>query len=771
MNYKGETMKIIILIYVSICFFCSLLNSTIIEIKQDGTGDFTIIQEGINASVNNDTILVYPGIYYENLMIENKSITLASLYLTTEDENYINSTKIDGNHLNSVIRVLDVETGEIQIMGFVIQHGECNYDNDDSIKGGGIYSEDILNLIIKKCKIKNNKAVVGGGLYNKNTQINLLGNTINNNQANEYGGGICTSNSELNFDSELINNIYLNYASIGSDIWKSPACPVIYMIVDTFTVIDPDQYYLFASDSGGNYIPGEITYNIISGKIEQVNDDLYVNPDGDDDNTGLTEFEPLKTIAYALAMVRSDTLNPNSVYLADGVYSSSINGQYFPLQPKNAVSIIGESMYNTILDAENLSGHIYGWYKKNYYEIKDLKLINGYKFSSIQLRKNKDFLLENIYVSNCHFIRFYDVIHISESNSKLVNVQIKDNSGSGGLSFWGSLYSHHITIENCIIKNNTQADHPDIFSNCGVHMTKSYYLDTLIVDILNTEITENTDYNIDWPTSCPALSVSDIGYSGFHNVNLVNCTIGNNFTSWSTGGAVRLSEGVSMNIINSVLYGDHPMEILLDGSDEPTTLNVSYSLVEDDEWGIGLIGNNTVNWQDGNLDENPDWDIDGEFPYALTSTSPCIDTGTLDLPEGIELPEFDLAGNPRIVGETVDMGAYEYQGTNTNEELIINNERINMSVYPNPFQPNSRDHRTSIRFNLLESCTVNLDIYNVKGQKVKSLMDAYASRGEYTCRWDGKDDNGKRVSSGQYICKLMVDDEMKAVRKIVVIGK
>ncbi|MBC8385809.1 MAG: T9SS type A sorting domain-containing protein, partial [Candidatus Cloacimonetes bacterium] len=154
--------------------------------------------------------------------------------------------------------------------------------------------------------------------------------------------------------------------------------------------------------------------------------------------------------------------------------------------------------------------------------------------------------------------------------------------------------------------------------------------------------------------------------------------------------------------------------------------------------------------------------------FALSELSPCIDAGTLDLPEGIELPEYDLAGNPRIVGGAIDMGAYEFQGTNFNEELIINNERINLSIYPNPFKPNERGHNSSIKFNLLESCNVDLTIYNMKGQKVKTMMDAYASRGEYNCRWNGSDDNGKPVSSGQYVLKLVVDDETKAVRKMIV---
>jgi len=45
--------------------------------------------------------------------------------------------------------------------------------------------------------------------------------------------------------------------------------------------------------------------------------------------------------------------------------------------------------------------------------------------------------------------------------------------------------------------------------------------------------------------------------------------------------------------------------------------------------------------------------------YQLSDGSPCIDKGFNDI---TELPEFDLAGNPRIVGSSIDIGAYEFQG-------------------------------------------------------------------------------------------------------------
>ena len=55
----------------------SLSFATIITVDDDGGADYLTIQEAIDASVGGDTVLVYPGFYQENLLI-NKSIILAS---------------------------------------------------------------------------------------------------------------------------------------------------------------------------------------------------------------------------------------------------------------------------------------------------------------------------------------------------------------------------------------------------------------------------------------------------------------------------------------------------------------------------------------------------------------------------------------------------------------------------------------------------------------------------------------------------------------------
>ena len=76
--------------------FYGILQGTTITVDIEGTGDYTSIQEGINASSDGDTVLVYPGRYFENTDLDGKTITLASLEITTGNRDYIHTTILVG---------------------------------------------------------------------------------------------------------------------------------------------------------------------------------------------------------------------------------------------------------------------------------------------------------------------------------------------------------------------------------------------------------------------------------------------------------------------------------------------------------------------------------------------------------------------------------------------------------------------------------------------------------------------------------------------------
>ncbi len=83
------------------------------------------------------------------------------------------------------------------------------------------------------------------------------------------------------------------------------------------------------------------------------------------------------------------------------------------------------------------------------------------------------------------------------------------------------------------------------------------------------------------------------------------------------------------------------------------------------------------------------------------------------------------------------------------------------SVHPNPFNPS-----TNIKFAVNRDNLVQLNVYNIRGEKVRTLVQDRLPANEYTFVWDGKNDAGRNVSSGQYFARLRIGQEVVQVRKM-----
>ncbi len=98
-----------------------------------------------------------------------------------------------------------------------------------------------------------------------------------------------------------------------------------------------------------------------------------------------------------------------------------------------------------------------------------------------------------------------------------------------------------------------------------------------------------------------------------------------------------------------------------------------------------------------------------------------------------------------------------------NNDFVIQAKDLNLKVYPNPFKPSGAGHSptTTISFSVTQNSDfVNLEIYNIKGQKIKNLIKQVLIKGDHSISWDGKNNNGKEVSSGLYLCRLRIGDQI-----------
>jgi len=82
--------------------------------------------------------------------------------------------------------------------------------------------------------------------------------------------------------------------------------------------------------------------------------------------------------------------------------------------------------------------------------------------------------------------------------------------------------------------------------------------------------------------------------------------------------------------------------------------------------------------------------------------------------------------------------------------------------YPNPFNPS-----TIIQYDLPAPSKVRLDVFNVLGQQVKTLVDDYQEAGYQSVTWNGDDDNGSSVATGIYFYKISADNKVETKKMML----
>ncbi len=88
--------------------------------------------------------------------------------------------------------------------------------------------------------------------------------------------------------------------------------------------------------------------------------------------------------------------------------------------------------------------------------------------------------------------------------------------------------------------------------------------------------------------------------------------------------------------------------------------------------------------------------------------------------------------------------------------------------YPNPLSLSSHTS-TEIDFSLDNPADVEITVYNIKGQKVKNIINNQMAAGDHSAQWNGTDEFGKSVSTGIYLYKLSVNGNVKQIKRCTII--
>ncbi|MBC8192503.1 MAG: T9SS type A sorting domain-containing protein [Candidatus Marinimicrobia bacterium] len=462
--------------------------------------------------------------------------------------------------------------------------------------------------------------------------------------------------------------------------------------------------------------------------LPPINNNIFVDPDGFDGNDGLTPATALRTILAAIFRINADSLNPRTITLADGEYSPSTNGDFFPVRMKAYVSVIGVSEEGVTLNPESNLG---------VFEITGVQNVS----------------LESMTITNTNATDYLTdaLIRVESADPSITNISM-----TGALASpiaWIYCQNASPTLTNLTFsENNSWASYGFIYIENAAGIGP--------VELANIRIINNYS---NWCTGLSILGgevsvnnlvitgnqgITGIGvWGGTGHIYIDSSTIaGNNksvqYPQYSAG--ILIESGLyQMHINNSIIWNDSIPEINILGNESDST--IVYSAYSDIQGGqdsiyIGTDANANIQWLEGNIDADPLFCHPTGGDFHLAENSPCAGAGE----DGVNMGAFD-------VGCTVGL---KNDSHNPNHYALHQN-------YPNPFNPT-----TNINYSLPEHSAVKLAVFNILGQELMTLLNEVQQAGNYKVQWSGLDKSGTPASTGVYFCRLEAGDYRQTIKMI-----
>jgi hypothetical protein len=122
-------------------------------------------------------------------------------------------------------------------------------------------------------------------------------------------------------------------------------------------------------------------------------------------------------------------------------------------------------------------------------------------------------------------------------------------------------------------------------------------------------------------------------------------------------------------------------------------------------------------------------------------------------------------------GSTTSIPILDIQKLTFSNITAVGNERLATVIktfallqnYPNPFNPN-----TTIEYQLPKTGNVEIKIFSINGQLVKTLESSHQIAGTHSVVWDGRNNGGQTVASGLYIYQVAFENSVLAKKMMFV---
>jgi len=241
-------------------------------------------------------------------------------------------------------------------------------------------------------------------------------------------------------------------------------------------------------------------------------------------------------------------------------------------------------------------------------------------------------------------------------------------------------------------------------------------------------------------------ALNTLGYG--NRLYFANCVFYDNQAVTGDGGALSLDYGTNY-LANCIIYQNNGMysdDMYVGWGAEAEVYYCNMPIPD------GASGSYNIN-------QNPLFVDSANGNFRLSESSPCIDAGTDYLVLGGRIL-VDMAAS-QYCGDAPDIGAFQWCDLSAAEDDPLSVFLMEQN-YPNPFVS-----RTAVSYTLPADSFVTAKVYNVRGQEIKSLISGNQSAGRNSVSWNGKNNQGRRVSQGIYFLRLQAGNDVSSVRMLL----
>ena len=592
------------------------------------------LQAGIDAAPSGGMVEVKPGVY-DYIVTANKLLTVKAVSPSPF------KTIIDGKNLKRCATLgLPRQAGQTNtvIIGFTLCNGKTiNRDGQvESTYGGGVFSGTLMNCVIRNCE-----ADFGGGVYN----ARLIQCIIRNNTASRMGGATLSSTLTQ-------CTVVKNKSVTSGGILESTAQNSIVWENTLLNGTTPDNYGLstFSHSCSWPKPSGVTNIDDDPGFI-----DLYTS--------NATE-ENLRLNAASPCFNRGNNNYIRGLLEKDIAQSNRIKGEFLTVD----MGAFEGSMIEIFVDIENgkdddedYNGLSPEWPKKTIQAGVDCVDIGGV----VRVAPSLLYTYPPVTTSN----KDITIIANSDNPSDTIIDGGNTNRCVTITSSWGP-HGHATILEGFTLRNGkTTLGDGLMRDGQGGGVVGGKIIRCIIK---NCFADEGGGANGSILELCHLTENAAIWGGGAANSVILGCLINDNIAFDESGGA-ESSEVVQCTVVNNfayfigggVSYGSYVANSIVWSNFSGTYIPV---LNNHDEFSVSFDFSCTTPLPqdgDGNIEHDPMFLDQLTDNFQLMPNSPCIETGDLDILEyyrtklQVTLDE-DLLGNPRIVGKSVDMGAYTY---------------------------------------------------------------------------------------------------------------